>query len=969
MKPALTSTLAAALLLGALASAGPAQIERNRVKAHLRCLDVDILVEKTLDVATGAETFIATDLAGHPVDYAALLREERTLAARPERKIDPILRAELDAAGGPVVLGLWLRFDGAALDALRAGMHALVDGGMSIDDARAHLRAKVEEQNRLVTRQAVDALHSLGLPVGYVSPLAPIVFTMADRDDAAVLATLPFVDGLYADIVFQDHTDDAINTHRWDRIHDFGIRGDGVKVAVLEDNGIDDAACVSGILNVIGWNNANHNIQDHPTASASVIGSMDGTHPGHARGVQILSANGTSAAGNPSYATADIIAASDWAIGQGADIVNCSFGFNDTPQTLQMIDRYVDYKTRFNTTTFVVSAGNNGGASNNVSSPAVAWNCIAVGAINDQNTRSWNDDIMANYSSWQDPTSAHNDREKPEVSAEGTNITMLDLGCAWTYIQSGTSFAAPGISGICAALMQVNSNLKSWPELTKAVIMAAAAHNIEGASRLSEVDGAGGINGLQAYRLVSAAQHTYGTYAAGSFSNNGYWTYDVWLQGGDKTRIALVWDSMASGPAAYATDVLDADLDLAIFAGQGTTVGVALATSGSWDNSYEIVEFCPPSTGWYTIRVNDFRFDGTSEYYAIAWTQDVDGRYPRVRQWLTESTTETSSGPTRGNSFFYLDPVDYQNPNQPYVLAASVLTSTGFNLPAACRHVYGDFDLLTLISLDPAYPYFVNFTGTWSGSGTNASARIAIPDLAGLEGLSIYVTPYTLDAGSPDGVEEVGTVEKITFWNHATDIVACDDCATQVNLPFNFPFYAGSYNTCWISSNGLVSFTAADTDYSESVADLLAGVPKICALWDDLDMTLNASCRLRYRVSSTQLVVEWLNVPQYGTSSSDNNTVTLILNSDGNIELQYRDCDLLDCIVGVSPGGGATGTEVDLSHGWKTVGGSDAAYEIFTGAGGTENFDLGISSSYRHKVFFDRMSATSWRVRVDGANF
>ncbi len=967
MKPSRMSVFAAVLI--ALAAPGTtAQVERSRVKVRLRSLGQEILAEKGIDATTGAETFVATDLMGHPVDYAALLREERALASRPESKIDPILATEIAGAGGPVVVGLWLRFDPARLD-VRGDVQRDVDAGLPVRAAKERARARIEEANRLVTSQAVEALRALGLPVGYVSPLAPIVFTMADSEHVAILATLPFVDGLYADIVFQDHTDDAINTHRWDRVHDFGIRGDGVRVAVLEDNGIDDAACVSNILNVVGWNNANHNIQDHPTASASVIGSMNAIHPGHARGVEILSANGTNAAGNPSYATADIIAASDWAVTQGADIVNCSFGFNDTPQTLQMIDRYVDYKVRFTSTTFVVSAGNNGGGSNNVSSPAVAWNCIAVGAINDQNTRSWNDDIMANYSSWQDPTSAHNDREKPEVSAEGTNITMLDLGCAWTYVQSGTSFAAPGISGICAALMQVNTALVNWPEPMKAAIMAAATHNIEGASRLSEVDGAGGINGLQAYRLVEGGRIKYGSFTSSSFSNNSYYTTNIWLQGGDKTRVVLAWDSLAAGPAAYATDVLDADLDLAIFAGQGTTSGTLLASSSSWDNSYEIVEFCPTTTGWYTIRVNDFRFDGTSEYYGIAWTQDADGRYPRFRQWLTETTSEASSGPARGNSFFWIDPLDLQNPGQPFVLAASLGTASGWNFPAACRHSYGDLDLLTIISLDPSYPYFVNFTGTWDGAGATYASRIAIPDLAGLEGYSIYLSCYTLDGGAPEGIEEIGAVETVTFWNHATDIPACDDCATQVNLPFNFPFYGGSYGTCWVSTNGLVSFTGPNTDFSESVAELLAGVPKICALWDDLNMGLNASSRLRYRVSPTQLVVEWLNVPQFGTSSTDNNTVTLILNSDGNIEIQYRDCDLLDAIVGVSPGGDATGTEIDLSHGFRTLGGGNAVYELFGGTGGGENFDLGISSDYRHKVYFDRVTSTSWRVRVDGASF
>src|SRR5262249_47631728 len=140
-------------------------------------------------------------------------------------------------------------------------------------------------------------------------------------------------------------------------------------------------------------------------------------------------------------------AASDWAIGQGADVVNCSFGFNETPLLLQMIDHYVDYQVRFTTTTFAISAGNNSGGSGtgtgDVSSPGVAWNCITVGALDDANTPNWSDDVMGSYSSFVDPASAHGDRQKPEVTAEGTNMTLLNLGCSFNYFASGTSFAAP----------------------------------------------------------------------------------------------------------------------------------------------------------------------------------------------------------------------------------------------------------------------------------------------------------------------------------------------------------------------------------------------------------------------------------------------------------------------------------------------------------------------------------------------
>ena len=546
----------------------PSLLAQGRIEsgtATLRHSGRVLSVSKSINLATGEESFSATDLAGRPVDYLAALRVEQAAAAQPAAKlVAPLSQYLEEAAGQPITVGIWLRFDPKALD-FRADLQAQVENGVAYDRAKADLLARVEAANAVVVGQARAQLIAMGVPVVSTARFAPIAFVNATAGQVIELAKLESVSGLFADVEFHDTTDDAINTHRWNRVHDFNIRGDGIQVAVLENNGIDDAACVSNILNVIGYNDpVNTNIQDHPTGTASVIGSMSAANPGHARGIQLHSANSVTAGGSPSYNTSNIIAASDWSIGQGADVVNCSFGFDDTPLTLQLIDHYVDYAVRFTTTTFTVAAGNNGGGTNDVSSPAVSWNCIAVGAMNDAATATWADDTMATFSSFDDPTSVHGDREKPELAAEGSSMTMLDLGCSFTYVASGTSFAAPGIAGMCGALMQMSSTLPGWPEVMKAIMMAAASHNIEGSSRLSDKDGAGGINGLQAYRLVDQNKFKIGTFLPTSFNNNGYFTTDIYLQGGDKARVCLVWDSLADGPAAYTGNVLNADLDVSV---------------------------------------------------------------------------------------------------------------------------------------------------------------------------------------------------------------------------------------------------------------------------------------------------------------------------------------------------------------------------------------------------------------------
>ena len=88
-----------------------------------------------------------------------------------------------------------------------------------------------------------------------------------------------------------------------------------------------------------------------------------------------------------------------------------------------------------------------------------------------------------------------------------------------------------------------------------------------------------------------------------------------WVNAGQRVKVALVWDSNASpGSNNYSVDWLFADLDLNV-------VGPGVAQwSASWDNSYEIVDFTAQASGNFQIKVRKYRFDGGSEYFAVAWS-------------------------------------------------------------------------------------------------------------------------------------------------------------------------------------------------------------------------------------------------------------------------------------------------------------------------------------------------------------
>jgi hypothetical protein len=65
-----------------------------------------------------------------------------------------------------------------------------------------------------------------------------------------------------------------------------------------------------------------------------------------------------------------------------------------------------------------------------------------------------------------------------------------------------------------------------------------------------------------------------------------------------RIRVALAWNSRPIAIFGWPlASVLDADLDLWVYDPDGHLV----ASSTTWDNSWEFVEFTPAKTGAYTI--------------------------------------------------------------------------------------------------------------------------------------------------------------------------------------------------------------------------------------------------------------------------------------------------------------------------------------------------------------------------------
>jgi hypothetical protein len=256
------------------------------------------------------------------------------------------------------------------------------------------------------------------------------------------------------------------------------------------------------------------------------------------------------------------------------------------------------------------------------------YNSLAVGNHNDTATG------MSASSVFRNPRSTHNDRELPEICANGMSVTTVGL------TKSGTSMAAPAVAGCTALIQQVNSLLVHWPEGCRAILLAGANKNVMGSSWWKDVvsnvdasDGSGALDALESVRITKSrrTRNSAGTRRGwdigrltnSDFDSNGMskFSYSVTvpanLWGDISIKVALAWNSrITTFFGLPISSVLTLDFDLKIFDSNNNQVGY----SGSWDNSYEIAEFSARSGETYTIKIR--RWSGTDDtWFGIAWTQ------------------------------------------------------------------------------------------------------------------------------------------------------------------------------------------------------------------------------------------------------------------------------------------------------------------------------------------------------------
>ena len=374
---------------------------------------------------------------------------------------------------------------------------------------------------------------------------------------------------------------ESVHQIRADIVQDsLGITGKGVLVGDI-DTGIDynNPALGGGFgpdFRVIGGYDFANNDSDpkddrgHGTHVAGIIGANGDSLKGVAPDVKFLAVKVLDA--NGSGWASDVIAGIDYCLDpdgnpetdDAVDIINMSLGGSPVPDN--PLDIAVDNATKAGVLS-VISAGNSGALGyGTIGSPGTSESALTVGAC----------DSVFNiaYFSSMGPDPIYYSI-KPEVVAPGVNIqsTVLDNQIE---SHSGTSMAAPHVTGVAALLKQEHP---AWtPEDIKAAIVNTA-HSV-GESISIFAQGKGSVDALDAAetRLVVAP----------GVMNFGYadLAKEVWIDtvkitiGNFRSAAQNIVISIVDGPPSGATLTFD-KTSFSLDAGQETTVLAILSVPSS----------------------------------------------------------------------------------------------------------------------------------------------------------------------------------------------------------------------------------------------------------------------------------------------------------------------------------------------------------------------------------------------------
>lgn len=297
-------------------------------------------------------------------------------------------------------------------------------------------------------------------------------------------------------------------------VHDLGLHGQGVTVAVLDsgfDNLAHEAFATTTILATRDFVNGDDDVGDgadqgdgsHGTSTLSTIGGFaPGQLVGPAFAARYILAKTENTVSETPVEEDHWAAAAEWAEALGADVISSSLGYLDydrpyTSYTWMDMDGATAISTRAATlaaergVVVVNSAGNSGFAlRNTLGAPADGIFVLTAGAVDAAGVR-------ASFSSV-GPTADL--RIKPDVVAQGVAVKVARSTATNAYgLANGTSFSCPLSAGVVALLLQAH------PEYTVEDVLAVVRATASRSATPDNLTGWGTLNALAAVSTTRPA--------------------------------------------------------------------------------------------------------------------------------------------------------------------------------------------------------------------------------------------------------------------------------------------------------------------------------------------------------------------------------------------------------------------------------------------------------------------------------
>lgn len=356
--------------------------------------------------------------------------------------------------------------------------------------------------------------------------------------------------------------------------------GEGIVVGVLEPSILDKNHSNFANTNVIVRDEWYYieTVDDHTTQVGSIIAGKYGIAPG----VTLLSVE---LAGN---AQSEV----DWMMDQGVHIINCSYGDANPTGVYSADSAYMDYIAYTYNLTIIAAAGNDGNDSDYIGNPGLGYNVLTVGAsYTSTNTK-------PSFSS----SKTSGCSTKPNLIAPGVALNVFPFATC-----TGTSFAAPIVSGCAALLMQAKSIAKLRPDLVFA-LMSANTDAVAGTPTYSLQEGIG--TGRLNFGAMMQNLNRYFFYSFNTTATEH--TFSISLSAGQKVRISVAWLALATGKV-NGTSLTDYDLYL-----EDTSNNMLNASVKTYNN-VEFVEYTVSSAGTYIIRVQQYGTRYKNDMMTVAY--------------------------------------------------------------------------------------------------------------------------------------------------------------------------------------------------------------------------------------------------------------------------------------------------------------------------------------------------------------